>query len=82
VVSPQLANDAIIGCQVLISRRILRKASQTNNCPESVGKLSSTFPAKFRITPTRMRIAASMKIALFTLIIPGAVSGPFPLSTI
>jgi hypothetical protein len=72
MISPQLANDAISGCQVLISRRALRKASQTNIYPKSVGKQSSTFPAKFRITPTRMRTVTSLKIALFTQIILGA----------
>jgi hypothetical protein len=74
IISPQIANDAITGCQFLISRRVLRKASQTNNYQESVCKQSSTFPVKPRITPTRMCTAASLKIALFTQIIPGAVS--------
>jgi hypothetical protein len=69
MVSLKLANDSIIGSRFLLSRRVLRTVSQTNKYQESVGKQSSTFPAKFRITPTRMRTAASLKVVLFTQII-------------
>jgi hypothetical protein len=38
MISPQLVKGAIIGCQFLISRRVLRKAGQTNNYQKSVGR--------------------------------------------
>jgi hypothetical protein len=74
-ISSQLANNAIIGCHFLTSRRVLQGASQINNYQESVGKQSSTFSAKFRITPTRMRTDALLNRALFTQIILGRFLG-------